>query len=91
MTAMARIAVPVGAWTSVYTATGNVSISIYNESHNVPVMIRIGSAATSGDALNAAAQEVRPRERAQFAGLVNTDAVFAQPIGSTAGSIVLWS
>lgn len=79
MTAMTTTSLPAGAWTSLYTAAGAVTITLQNQSPASDLMIRIATGATTGDALTAAADVLRPFEH-RSATLANGDVVMARPV-----------
>lgn len=87
MTAMTTTPLPVNAWTSLYTAAGEVTITVQNLSKATEIRLRIASGARGDDAATAAADVLQPMERGSFT-LATGDVVMARPVSdSTPGSI----
>lgn len=90
MTTMTAVAAPAGEWTLAYTAAADITITTHNPSQAVPMRTRIGAGALVGDALTAASLILNcGDERAR--ALKNGDKVFVAPVGTDAGSVVIWA
>ena len=75
MTAMTTTALPAGVWTSLYTASVPITITLQNVGVAV-LRVRIGITVTTGDALTAAYDVLQPGELRSVT-LVMSDVVMA--------------
>jgi hypothetical protein len=92
MSTMTASAAPAGEWTLVYTSEADGSdIGVANNSHTVPLRVRIGSDATTGDAETAGHATVQPNDMRSFSDLADGDEVYVRPVGPDAGRVTVWA
>jgi len=86
MTAMTTTALPSGQWTLLYTASGDITITLQNQTPASSIKVRIGASAATTDALTSAADVVQPYE-VRALTLANGDKVIAAPVQAIAGAV----
>jgi len=75
---MVQTALPAGVWTQILAA-GPTSATVQNLSPGSDLKIRIGSSVSTGDALSAAADVLRPFEHRSLT-IAATDSILATPV-----------
>lgn len=77
-TTMTQTALPAGQWTQILAA-GPTSVTVQNLTPGSDLKIRIGTSVSTGDALSAAADILRPFEHRTLT-IAATDSILASPV-----------
>lgn len=84
-----KAAVPAGdAWTLIYAAAGDVTISLQNQSPFGDLLVRVGANAASDDTPDSAAEVLYQRERVSIT-LATDDYVFCRTLSSDCDGLVV--
>lgn len=89
MTAMTNVAVPVDEWTLAHTAGADGSITVQNRAA-CDLLVRIGAAAATTDAADAAAEALNPGEFRVYV-LASGDKLLLRPLRDVGGIVTLRS